>query len=335
MANPTKGTAKTSDNKDLLVHILRLDEIDAKSYKNSRSGGWLEGSGAEEDNDFKGLCESIEARGQDEPITVRPHGKGKKLQLVAGFRRYAAHKKLGKETIKAFIRELDDNEARALNIRENTARNDLSGPDLAWAVWDLYKGYQAQKRPITAQALAAEIGRNQSYVNSLINIMSKLPGDVTDHWRASEKQLPVKAMSKLADLKDGDSEATPDQKKKAYEEAFKAKSGEGNTTGRGIAGLVKRAKEQGDFLGTLQRLKLITSDLDFTRDLDKLVKMPADPITDEERREVAKAAEGAFVAALEYVEPPPPAEGEAPAEGNKGRKGRKGATAAPAESAPN
>ena len=182
MAPKNSAATKTeSENADLKVHVLKVSEIDATSYKNSRSGNWHEGTGGLEDNDFEGLCASISSRGQDEPVTVRPHGK--KMQLIAGFRRFAAHKKLGLATIKAFVRELDDNEARALNIRENTARNNLSGPDLAWAIWELHQGYTAKRMPVTAVAIAQEIGRNQAYVNTLLNIMRDVDPKITAHWR--------------------------------------------------------------------------------------------------------------------------------------------------------
>lgn len=66
------------------------------------------------------------------PVTVRPLGVDKvretgcKYALVAGFRRYFAFRTLGRETIPAFVQNLDDREATLLNISENIQRKDLN-----------------------------------------------------------------------------------------------------------------------------------------------------------------------------------------------------------------
>jgi ParB/RepB/Spo0J family partition protein len=63
--------------------------------------------------------------GLEQPVVVREIGGGR-YGLVVGFRRFAAVTVLGWDLIPAFVRELDDYEARLANGRENLERRDLS-----------------------------------------------------------------------------------------------------------------------------------------------------------------------------------------------------------------
>ena len=318
-----KGAASKEDTSGLIVHIVDMSEVDWKSFKNSRSGNWHEDEAKPEegkkpivleDNDFTGLVSSIEMRGQDEPVTLRPY-KGK-LQLIAGFRRYAALRKLGHKTIKAFIRELNDNEARALNVRENTARNNLSGPDLAWAIWELYKGYATSGASVTALALSQEIGRNQAYVNTLLNIMRDVDSAVTDHWRAQKKPLPWKKMVELTKkpYMSLPTEQRAAKQREDYQAAVTAQSPpppDPNVDHK-LEALKKKAKEAGGYLGDLAREKVIEVKIEWMRDIFKLVKLPTDGLKNSDQRAVANAAKEGYNERLNYVAPvvveePPPA----------------------------
>lgn len=78
------------------------------------------------------LARSIEAEGQHQPVIVRTfqpdeQNFGKKLKLVAGFRRMAAIKTLSKDMIKAIVRtNLNNEDARWINLAENLNRKDLN-----------------------------------------------------------------------------------------------------------------------------------------------------------------------------------------------------------------
>lgn len=93
------------------------------------------------------LADSIKVNGLLEPIVVRPgkssatmalKGGGTAIfEIVAGERRFRAHKLLGKETIKAIVREVTDKDMRLLALLENLQREDLSVLDRAKGVVQL------------------------------------------------------------------------------------------------------------------------------------------------------------------------------------------------------
>ena len=67
------------------------------------------------------LVESIRDLGLITPIVVQHD-----LTLTAGRRRLEAHRRLGLETVRAFVRELDDVDAELVEIDENLARVELT-----------------------------------------------------------------------------------------------------------------------------------------------------------------------------------------------------------------
>jgi ParB family chromosome partitioning protein len=75
------------------------------------------------------LVESIKHGGQLQPIIVRQGRHG--FILVAGLHRFEAAKKLKSETIRAEVRDLDDDEALLVEIDENLIRADLSPAERA------------------------------------------------------------------------------------------------------------------------------------------------------------------------------------------------------------
>ena len=71
--------------------------------------------------DVRDLVKSIEKEGQKIPVILR--GKEPPYQIICGFRRITALKKLGREKVKAIIYpELDDEEAIRLSVIENLKR---------------------------------------------------------------------------------------------------------------------------------------------------------------------------------------------------------------------
>lgn len=85
------------------------------------------------------IAASIAARGQIEPITIRPSGED--LILVAGAHRHAACDLLGRP-VDAVVDEMDELAARLAEIDENLIRRELSAIDRAVflaerkAIWD-------------------------------------------------------------------------------------------------------------------------------------------------------------------------------------------------------
>jgi ParB/RepB/Spo0J family partition protein len=82
--------------------------------------------------EIEALAASIAADGLAQPITVRELADGR-FEVVAGERRLRAHRHLGRETIPAMVRPLDDEKASAVMLLENSARVDLDPLDEARA----------------------------------------------------------------------------------------------------------------------------------------------------------------------------------------------------------
>lgn len=147
------------------------------------------------------LAESIEATGQDTPVIVRPIGDVKYAKpkgdfahaLVTGFRRHAAFTKLNADAekakkkgtivpgvqngfIKAIVRSLNDEEARLLNIRENTGREQLTTPEQLHAV------QHAAAMGLKQEQIAASLCITQAWVSNLLNLGTKLHPNVLKHW---------------------------------------------------------------------------------------------------------------------------------------------------------
>lgn len=70
------------------------------------------------------LAESIRSQGLLQPILVRPlNGR---YEVVAGHRRYLAHRLIGEVKIKSLIKEMDDDEVFVIRAMENDQREDLN-----------------------------------------------------------------------------------------------------------------------------------------------------------------------------------------------------------------
>jgi ParB-like chromosome segregation protein Spo0J len=127
--------------------------------------------------------------------------------------------------IRATVRQLTDAQARLLNIRENTVRNDLDEPDIIHGIADLKNNYGG-----TQQALAQSLGKSQNFISQYFRI-SELPKEILKHWRNADDfqgvkanvRLDLKTMLRIHKLKDADKQI------EAYKEelAKRTVSGEG------------------------------------------------------------------------------------------------------------
>jgi ParB/RepB/Spo0J family partition protein len=295
MAKETKvETGKT-------VHIL-LSDIHADSTWNARSGKWQDtkaGGPDDEDTGFAGLVESIRARGLDDAIVLRPmscvqnkaHQSKQKYALVAGFRRFAAVSLLAKEAksknpdVKAEIRELNDLEARSLNIRENTARDNLSAQDLAWAIHDMITA------GATTKGICSEMNKSQPYVDKLARIMSDIDAKVLAKWRNGAISIPVANMYNLA--VNCPRERQSEEFEKLVQGRSLAGAGKGKGGGKGKGKLVKnlmtRAHDLGQLLGSLEREEHISLLKGFNKgNINRLLVVP-DKMTDAQRDKLVAA----------------------------------------------
>jgi ParB family chromosome partitioning protein len=98
------------------------------------------------------LAESIREAGLVQPIVVRRAATG--YQIVAGERRWRAHKMIGRETIKVVIIELSDEEMAMLALVENVAREDLSDYEIARSIRSTEKEFPNRKRMAEALGMS-------------------------------------------------------------------------------------------------------------------------------------------------------------------------------------
>ncbi len=215
-----------------------------------------------------GIGVSIAVDGQLAAVFVRPNpdfgvkANAEKYELVAGFQRYEAIEMLAsgkladdlvKEagltvaeamgfqtktpTIRAVVMNLDDVQARKVNIEENTLRNALSTGDLCFAVLELKKA----NPKITQSEIGVALNNSQGYVGKLEKIGKAIKGvkvsvnggpevDMLKAWRESPIKATVAQMEKVAD-------APEDKRASVYQDALNIRVGastdapEGGTDG--------------------------------------------------------------------------------------------------------
>lgn len=90
------------------------------------------------------LAASIREAGLIQPIVVRLAESG--YQIVAGERRWRAHKMIGKETIKVVIAELSDSDMAMLALVENVVRDDLTDYEISRSIRETEKEFPNRKR---------------------------------------------------------------------------------------------------------------------------------------------------------------------------------------------
>lgn len=296
-----------------VLMVMRLDQIDPESFQNQRTGDFRLGDSKEsgENQSFSELVESMDLVGQKDPITVRRKAaglvdNGMPYEVIKGFRRYAAKAllaqrdnrgELGDATINVIVKELDDLQALEENVFENTARDNLTGPDLAWAAHNLYEQYKVRGMPVSKNIVAKKMGKNQSYIAQLMKIVSQAPG-IAKLWQDSPAPLTRDAMLELAELP-GDQQM-PEYERINAELAGKKASG-GAPAKPPVVTATKQAERLAKILAALELLQLIEVKIDWAVDLKALPGVDAVDLTPQDVRIVAAAAAKAF---QDVKEPP-------------------------------
>jgi ParB family transcriptional regulator, chromosome partitioning protein len=98
------------------------------------------------------LAESIREAGLTQPIVVRKAASG--YQIVAGERRWRAHKMIGKEMIKVTLVDITDEEMAMLALVENVVRDDLSDYEISRSIRDTETEFPNRKRMAEALGIA-------------------------------------------------------------------------------------------------------------------------------------------------------------------------------------
>ncbi|WP_321867466.1 ParB/RepB/Spo0J family partition protein [Paraburkholderia tropica] len=152
------------------------------------------------------LAESIRESGLVQPIVVRRKDAG--YQLVAGERRWRAHKMIEKEIIKVFVVDLSDEEMALLALVENVAREDLSDYEISRSIRRTEKEFPNRKR------VAEALGISRSELYRFLSF-AELPDFVIRDLDVQPRLLGAHAAQNLVS-------ALRDQDAKAFEHAKQA-----------------------------------------------------------------------------------------------------------------
>lgn len=149
--------------------------------------------------ELTGLAASIDTHGLKQPILIRRRAEGGYM-IVAGERRFRAHQLLGRDNILAIIvPDREDVEVTALV--ENLQRVDLTPVESGRSLVRLQERALAKGEKLTQESLAQFLGRSQSEVTRLLNIV-KLPAAVLVEYEAIHKEVSKSALSELLGVDD-------------------------------------------------------------------------------------------------------------------------------------
>ena len=111
------------------------------------------------------LASSIKELGIIQPITVRKINFNK-YQLISGERRLRAAKKIGLETVPAYIRIANDNESLTMALVENIQRHDLDPIEIALSYQRLMEEIN-----LTQEQVSDRVGKKRSTIANYIRLL--------------------------------------------------------------------------------------------------------------------------------------------------------------------
>lgn len=124
-----------------------------------------------DEQELQELAASIETYGLLQPVLVRPRSNSW-YELIAGERRVRAVRLLGRSTIPALVRDLEDQDVALLALLENLQRQDLS-------FWEEAEGYARllAEFDLTQEELAKKLGKSQSTIANKLRLL-RLPDSI-------------------------------------------------------------------------------------------------------------------------------------------------------------
>jgi ParB family chromosome partitioning protein len=115
------------------------------------------------------LSNSIKELGVIQPITVRKTS-GNRFQLVSGERRFRASKRLGNNTIPAYVRFANDQEMLEMALVENIQRKNLDPIEIALSYQRL-----VEEINLTQEELSVRVGKKRSTVTNYLRLLKLDP----------------------------------------------------------------------------------------------------------------------------------------------------------------
>lgn len=213
------------------IQIIALDKI---SINNSQPRESFDKEKLQE------LAESILSNGQINPIIVRVKGNG--FILVAGERRWKAHKLAGLKSIQAIVKEYkNDVEWQIESLVENWQREDLTSVEKENSVFKLWNTNQFK----SYTALANKIGCGEGTISSIIlardtRTKTKAPESITTRTISDTQGLEDKdrkhifekvekgelSPAKVRDVTRAIKQATPDVKRALLDDKINVEQAE-------------------------------------------------------------------------------------------------------------
>jgi ParB family chromosome partitioning protein len=136
------------------------------------------------------LANSIKEKGLLQPVLVFNDKKENKLYLIAGHRRYYAHKLLGKEKIKViYVNGIEKKDLASIAITENLQREDLDIIETAIAI----KRYKEEFNK-TLDEIGKELGKTKSWISRMLSVLS-LPQEIIDDVKNNKSTSDVDSLN--------------------------------------------------------------------------------------------------------------------------------------------
>lgn len=149
-----------------------------------------------DEESLRNLGEDIKARGQLQPIRCRWSAEHKKWIIIAGERRWRAHKLAGLSKISCIFveREMTEQELRSEQLVENLLREDLSPMEQA-------RGFRGlmDLNDWTASELAGQLHISNATISRALSLL-KLPEEL--QAKVDEGTLPPTTAAQIAKVKD-------------------------------------------------------------------------------------------------------------------------------------
>lgn len=146
-----------------------------------------------QENDLRGLAQSIRENGLLQPITVRREGGV--YYLIAGERRLRACKLAGLKEIPAIVTCWAPEDSAVLALLENLQRKDLQMFEQANAIVNLLREWQ-----ITQEEAAKRLGISQSYLNNKIRLLKLSPEEQAEILEHGLSERHARALLRIDDM---------------------------------------------------------------------------------------------------------------------------------------
>lgn len=151
------------------------------------------------------LAESIKAKGLLQPISVVRRADG--YMIIAGERRWQAHKINGSMTIRAIVSTYDETVIDEMALIENIQRSDLTDFEIAMAIVRLWESGAYEQK----QDLASVIAKPLSYVSKAFSVVNKLDPAIVSDIKSERREYGMSVLDELARIKE------PEKQRDIYE----------------------------------------------------------------------------------------------------------------------